>query len=127
LKEAERLGESVNPPFSDLHGMLQEVRKRPSMWVPDKSLADLETMVDGYSNALLAHGIEEIGSRFNVRFRDYLWTRFQWSMSIGWARAILARSRDADEAFDRFFVLLDEFHAAVPHPHDSGGRADDGL
>jgi hypothetical protein len=116
-------------PYSDLYGMLQEVRRRPSMWVHDKSLADLETMLHGYSNALLVHGIQEYGTGFNARFRGYLARRFGWSISLGWAWAITANCRDTNEAFDRFFGLVDEFRAGDGLPAcgpatESGGSGE---
>ncbi len=79
------------------------------MWVGDYSLAQLETMIHGYTVALAWHGVQEFGSDFNARFRDHLLERFGWSMSCGWAAALLEEFGEPRAAFDKFFELVDEF------------------
>jgi uncharacterized protein (DUF433 family) len=94
---------------SDLYSLLQHIHRRPSMYLRNKSLDEVEAACHWYAAALRTHGIEEFGSRFNERFRDYLYERFRWGMACGWARAIRDHSRSADAVFERFFSLLDEF------------------
>jgi hypothetical protein len=101
---------------ADLYELLQIVRQRPGMYVRDWSLYQLETICDGYSQALAIHGIEEFGTQFNKRFRDYLWARYRWSMCCGWAWGIRKRSRSAEEAFHRFFELVEQFKRSTPEP-----------
>ena len=103
----------AGPPFTDLYGMLQDVRKRPDMWVREKSLKELETLTRGYESALVIHRVEEFGTNFFPRFTSFLQVKgFKW-LHLGWALAISRRHRTPERAFDRFFKLLDEFRAGL--------------
>ena len=81
------------------------------MFVTGLSLGQLEAQCTGWSAALAAHGIDEFGSAFNTRFRDWLRTTRGWSVSRGWAEAIRRQSKSDEAAWGMFFELLDEFAA----------------
>lgn len=98
----------------DLYDLLNLARQRPSMFVRDWSLAELETMCWGYAEALRRHGIKEFGTTFNERFRVWLWEKFEWGGSRGWAYAINAHSSSPEDAFERFFDLLEQFRKQAP-------------
>ena len=93
-----------------LEDFLDAVRARPGMFVgEDYSLARLEDMLHGYSVALHAHDIEDFGRDFNRRFSAFVHEKLDWSTSCGWADAIATNCVSSKAAFDRFFMLVDEF------------------
>jgi len=96
---------------SDLRAWLAAARSRPGMFVTGLSLGQLEAQCTGWSAALAAHGIDEFGTGFNARFRDWLRTTRGWSVSRGWAEAIRAQAATDEQAWGMFFDLLDEFAA----------------
>jgi hypothetical protein len=97
--------------MSDIYEFLRDVRERPGMYVLDYSLEPLQSMCHGYSVALEAHGIHELGVDFNRRFSDFVYEQRGWSMSIGWADGIRRHAKSNEEAFQTFFALLELFRA----------------
>jgi len=79
---------------------------------PDEQLFRLEANLQGYSSALLLHGIDEPGARFLVEFAWYLYSTRGWSGSNGAIRAILEHSGTADEAWEEFWRLVAEYRDA---------------
>ncbi len=97
-----------------LFDWLQEARQRPGMFVRAKSLAELEAQCVGWEAGLRAHGIVELGGGFNVGFRDWLRAEYGMSVAGGWARAIRVGCSTDEEAWERFFALVDEFRGLPP-------------
>jgi hypothetical protein len=97
---------------ADLYDFLCRVRQRPGMFVPGWSLRMLELICHGYSVALLTHGITEFGTQFNQKFGDFLLRRYDWSTCSGWAKAIRRNCDSDEEAFRRFFELLEQYRAS---------------
>src|SRR5690606_17894442 len=94
----ERAGFWPSGPFSDrLHarygwstssGRLEQLRLRRSLWLPDRSLRNLQTILTGYVAALTVNGLERSGFWPSGPFSDRLHARYGWSTSTGWAGAI---------------------------------------
>jgi hypothetical protein len=95
-----------------VENFLEAVRARPGMFTIDFELDRIETMLHGYSAALHSHGINEMGRDFNRHFSDFVDEKLGWSSSRGWADAITTNCVSAEAAFERFFVLFDEFRRA---------------
>jgi hypothetical protein len=91
---------------------LAEARRRPGMFVRDHSLAELEAQCVGWEGALSAHAIAEPGDGFNRRFRDWLRATHGMSVARGWAEAIRRDAASDEEAWERFFRLLDDYRCA---------------
>ncbi|MFI9452965.1 hypothetical protein [Amycolatopsis sp. NPDC052450] len=91
----------------DVQEILDQIRLRPGMWLRQRSLRDLESILFGYGVALDVHGFDETFAMGAVGpFAQWIEARFGWSMSAGWAVAIEAHA-DGEEPLKVFFRLLD--------------------
>jgi len=101
--------------MTSVFDLLDDVRKRPSMfvgwdeWERRRQLEALESMLFGYQRAVVQHGLDDPGRALLTGFGDYLQARFGWSMSCGPIGAILEHSPTEQEAWTRFWVLLDDY------------------
>jgi hypothetical protein len=90
------------------------VRARPSMYLRDGSLRELENLLWGYYTALQIHGIVEEVPAMNRHFLHWLYHRTGWPCSLGWAYAIGTRHPSPDEALAAFFCFVDEYRRLLP-------------
>ena len=93
---------------------LDNIRARPSMYLCDDSLRDLESIVLGYNAALSMHRTLEEVPAMNRHFLDWLHSRTGWSCSCGWAHAIGSHHPAGDAAVAAFFRFLDEYRRLRP-------------
>jgi hypothetical protein len=93
-------------------GLLNEIRRRPGMFLGEESLTKLAAYVDGYGFGLDQAGVEDPFALI-ADFRDWVHERYQ-TTEVNWEVLILAASRDEADALDRFWRLLDEFLASHP-------------
>jgi hypothetical protein len=100
--------------------LLDEVRKRPTMYVGwdeqhrVRQLQDLECLLSGYTIALRYHSIREPVTDFVREFGEYLHRTRNWSASCGPTAAIVDATANQQEAWDLFWRLVDEFRATKP-------------
>ncbi|WP_336159039.1 hypothetical protein [Amycolatopsis sp. VC5-11] len=93
----------------DVHEVLDEIRLRPGMWLRQRSLQDLQSILFGYSVALDVHGCdEEFALGPAGPFAQWIEARYGWPMAAGWAVAIEGHADD-EEPLNVFFRLLDEY------------------
>jgi hypothetical protein len=102
------------PVFQELdesiYDMIDAIRKRPGLYIGTRSIIRLHAFLGGY-----AAGMGRV--RFTARdvehfqkFHDWVAYRLGVGESTsGWCNMILDKSANDADAFDRFFVLLDEF------------------
>jgi hypothetical protein len=97
--------------FKNVFEWLDQVRARPGMYF--NALSELESMIWGYVTALEVHRIDEDVPSMR-HFNDWLRFSRRWSMNAGWAYAITHRSKDADDARELFFALVDKYRRLRP-------------
>ena len=78
-------------------------------------MSPLEIFCDGYYAALSAHHIREPAPVVGTfHFGKWLHHRFEWSHNCGWAQAIRTHCETDEEAFDKFFELLEDYRQLRP-------------
>jgi len=103
----------TRPRWRHVFDWLDEVRRRPAMFIRDGSLRELESLVHGYLTAQDVHGIDEGVPSLGRHFGTWLRLKTGWSLSAGWAYAIETNSTDP---LERFFAFTDSYRNLKPVP-----------
>lgn len=91
--------------FEDL--LLVKIRKLPALYIGKKSLERLRAFISGYSMCLY----EIYGSEPDLLngFNEYVAEYYHICVDRDWSSIIPFFSNTEEEAFDKFYELLDEF------------------
>ncbi|NDJ17067.1 hypothetical protein [Myxacorys almedinensis] len=97
--------------MSSIFGMLEKIKARPGLYICRASVSDLFMFVVGYRTAREELGIEPTEAEFDFygEFQPWLQQRLKITTSSSWAKMIELGCGSEQEAFVRFFELLDEF------------------
>ncbi len=93
-----------------IYGALDAIRKKPGLYIAEPSINRLHAFLVGYGAGLGRVGfvLRDVDS-FH-RFHDWVANRLGFGESTsGWCNMIRDKSTSEADAFNRFFVLLDEF------------------
>ena len=97
--------------------IIAHIRSRPSLYFARKSLTGLSDFLEGFRLACVQHSVEDkgLGALVPKDFNEWVAyrTHFRESTS-GWRRMILATTKSEEDAFDRFFDLLEEHSSRKP-------------
>jgi hypothetical protein len=91
--------------------LLEEIRKRPTLYLPRRSIFDLQAFYYGYDYFRL-HKSESCDNSHLKEFEDFLdWIReiCPVKTNMSWANLLFVYSTDERSAFDKFFELLDNY------------------
>ena len=94
--------------MSKIYEMLMNIKKRPGLYISDKSLILLQTYLDGYASSDYDHGVVESPNIFKG-FQEFVQERYKITTSQDWGKIIQFFSISDAGAFDLFYKLLDEF------------------
>jgi hypothetical protein len=95
---------------NDFYTILDEIRKRPTLYLPRHSIFDLQAFYYGYDFARQRNGLPE--TQQDMEFGEFLdWLRQICPVKTNhaWANLLLFYSIDERDALDKFFGLLDDF------------------
>lgn len=90
----------------EVYKLLMDIRKRPGVYLGQKSLTLLSFTLSGYLLRMEHEGISDMHDMSG--FQVFVEKRYGIS-DHNWADIILFYSADEAQAFDRFYELLDEF------------------
>src|SRR4051794_31569707 len=98
--------------------VLDNIRKRPAMYLGEYSLSALSHFISGYCFALDTHAILRSSDPVALPRDFHDWTAYRLHFkesTSGCRNTILNHVGSEIDAFDRFFTLLDEYNARSPH------------
>lgn len=92
--------------MNKLYGNLQEIKKRPGLYLEEKSLSRLDSFILGYCKCESDLGIEK-----NILFDGFQeFVQEKYGIKSHSASQIISfYSISKSDAFDKFYSLLDEF------------------
>lgn len=96
--------------MDSLYDLLQNIKKRPAIYIGKNSIFNLQAFLDGYYFARREVGIPL--TEQEREFQTFLqWIRERFKVETGqlWASIILFHCADERSAVDRFFSLFEEF------------------
>ncbi|NES80167.1 MAG: hypothetical protein F6K10_00950 [Moorea sp. SIO2B7] len=98
----------------DLFDLIENIRKRPVMYLGRSSIAQLRTFLAGYCFARRQMGIPQTEQEQTfAMFQSWIQQKFGISSNQHWDQIILFFSQDERDAIDSFFDLFDEFVKSV--------------
>ena len=92
---------------------LEKVKNNPALYLGEKNLQSLSFAISGYEEAIF----DLTGKRvlFNTKFQRFVEHKYrgEYLLSIHWSK-FLSNGRSAEEAFDLFFDIWNEFQQRYP-------------
>ena len=103
--------------MSDLLSVLNELRRRPGMYIGRPSVIRLAAFLRGYDYALSKLDGRSVDPILPA-FRDWIHQRFQ-TRKVSWEDLILQHSKDEEDAWKGLWELFDEYLAERTSAHNS--------
>ena len=88
--------------------MIDEVRKRPLLYITYPSILHLITFLDGW---IAGRGFEKGETKLLQDFQTWIADKYADSSTNSFATIILRQSLDEKDALDQFFSLYSEFQS----------------
>ena len=94
--------------LNEIYKLLDDIRRRPYLYLERKSLQLLHAFISGCSFYYYVQEGKELG--FTSKFTKFLNSKYpEIHGTYNWANIIDKVSKNDMDAFDRFFEILDEF------------------
>lgn len=92
--------------------LLEKIRARPGLFIGEKDLTRLKSLLDGYLLREMELNPEYGRNGFWNGFNRYVEDHYQVRSTQGWCQIIEFYSSSREAAFDTFFQRYDEYLAA---------------
>ena len=93
--------------MNEILDLLKLLKQNYLMFIGAKSLNRLAMFISGYAYCIYKNEGRELC--FFREFQEYIQNKYNIQTSQNWSRIICFFSRTDEEAFDKFYKLLDEF------------------
>lgn len=101
--------------MDNLYDVLQNIKKKPSVYLVRPSIICLQAFLSGYNVAQYQLGIPLTEADPLDGFQEWIQQKFNITSSQSWANIILFFSQDERDALDSFFELWEEFRQSNSH------------
>jgi len=91
---------------NDYNEILMGIRKRPKMYLGKKSLRNLHMFMEGYKVSMYRKPCTFI---HDEGFMEFIHEKYNDYVTLHYFQVIERHSNSEEEAFDKYFELLDEF------------------
>lgn len=92
---------------NEIRQLLEDIRARPGIYLGEKSVTRLGAFIDGYLYGKTQKGM--FASKILTGYQQFVRDRYKVVESRRWDRILLSSEGSENLAFDRSFVLLDEY------------------
>lgn len=99
----------------NIHELLEDIEKRPELYLDCQSINYLRVFLSGYGSALHDYHLDKPYDEFDnfiVPFQRWLAKKYSVKSSQNWAQIILFQSFNEQDALKEFFLLYKEFMEA---------------
>ncbi len=94
----------------DLYNLIQNIQKRPAMYLGQPSITHFQSFLAGYFFARHQLGqLDPEEEKHFANFETWIQEKFKITSSQSWDKIILFFSPDDHQALNLFFELFDEF------------------
>ncbi len=98
----------------NIFDLIDRIKERTSMFIPDKSIRSLSMFLAGYDSCLELHSIVEVRVPLFKHFGEWLKMKFNWNLSYGWAHAITENVDRNQDPLNKFLSFVSEFRKLQP-------------
>jgi recombinational DNA repair protein (RecF pathway) len=100
--------------MSGIYDLLENIKKRPKMYIGSLSITKLHMLLMGYSIGKMEENLNKIGEESKLQeFQQWIQDKYNVLASKSWATIILENSTNEEDAFNKFFELFNEFRNQV--------------